>query len=381
MTPTLPAIERRLPVDWADCAWLPDVLIRSVFRGSAGVPPAVFGLRPKTSSAERGDFLLSRSLPATRSAGRRPVRPGRSRSPFLPESKPGRIASANRPSYPSAACRRSFMKNPSLCSRRFASGFTLVELLVVIAIIAILASLLLPVLAAVKKKAQVKAAQMQITSISGAIQSYESDYSQFPVSSLAIQAAADSTKAGAPNDFTYGTYRLPNVKTAGGGNMAILAVDVNGLKLAYETNNSEVMSILLDMTNFPNTGAQTPNYSHVKNPKRNHYLNANMVADTNLAGVGPDLVYRDFWHNPYIISMDLNSDGRTRDAFYALTAVSQQSGASGYNGLSATTVGGQTVFEAPTPVMVWSAGPDQTISTTNTATTGANKDNIISWKQ
>ena len=35
-----------------------------------------------------------------------------------------------------------------------------------------------------------------------------------------------------------------------------------------------------------------------------------------------DLVYRDPWGNPYVISMDLNYDEQCQDAFYCLTAVS-----------------------------------------------------------
>ncbi len=39
-------------------------------------------------------------------------------------------------------------------------------------------------------------------------------------------------------------------------------------------------------------------------------------------GVDNDLVYRDPWGNPYIISMDLNYDDQTKDAFYGLDKVS-----------------------------------------------------------
>jgi serpin B len=53
--------------------------------GSAGVPPAVFGLRPKTSFAQNVKFLMRFFLRAGQSAGRRLERPRRSRSPVSGE--------------------------------------------------------------------------------------------------------------------------------------------------------------------------------------------------------------------------------------------------------------------------------------------------------
>jgi hypothetical protein len=82
--------------------------------------------------------------------------------------------------------------------------------------------------------------------------------------------------------------------------------------------------------------------------------------------------------------MDLNSDGRARDSFYGGSVSQPLAGTSGITGLSTTTTsaGGITVYEAPSDVMVWSPGPDGMISTAvSSAATGANKDNIISWKQ
>jgi hypothetical protein len=94
--------------------------------------------------------------------------------------------------------------------------------------------------------------------------------------------------------------------------------------------------------------------------------------------VGPDLVYRDPWGNPYVISMDLNYDEQCKDAFYCLDKVSH----GGLNGLvnpdgpSATT--GNWQYHGK--VMVWSAGPDGKIDPNSAATIGANKDNILSWQ-
>src|SRR5260221_5456 len=89
-----------------------------------------------------------------------------------------------------------------------------------------------------------------------------------------------------------------------------------------------------------------------------------MVSDTASPGVGGDLVYRDPWGNPYIITLDLNYDEKARDAFYCRPTVSQDSSSAqnpkpGLNGLipKSTSVG--LVYEANTPVLVWSLGPDK----------------------
>ena len=86
------------------------------------------------------------------------------------------------------------------------------------------------------------------------------------------------------------------------------------------------MAVLMDMEHWPAMPLTqyTIDQGHVKNPQRTHYLNATQVTATNLAGVGPDGVYRDPWGNPYVITIDLNYDGKARDAFYRLKAVSQQ---------------------------------------------------------
>jgi len=249
-------------------------------------------------------------------------------------------------------------------------AFTIVELLVVIAIIAILAALLLPALAAAKRAAQKKQAALEIGQIVGAIQQYDSVYGRFPVSSDAQAAAAKGN-----GDFTYGAvFQTP----AGPASPCYL------LNTTYAMSNCEVIAILLNFTNYPNNHSQfTANTNYQKNPQQTVFLNAKMTDDPTLPGVGPDLVYRDPWGNPYVISLDLNYDEQCQDAFYSLTAVSSTSPpsnpTSGINGL-VNPDGTANNYRYHGKVMVWSAGPDKMIDTGSPANSGANKDNIISWQ-
>ena len=135
----------------------------------------------------------------------------------------------------------------------------------------------------------------------------------------------------------------------------------------------------MDITNYP-TGGPTANMNHSKNTQQRVFLPATMVSDATLPGVGPDLVYRDPWGTPYIITLDLSYDERCRDEFYRRATVSGPGGTNanpGFNGL-VNPDGTPDNFLFHGKVMVWSAGPDKAIAL-NAANQGANKDNILSW--
>jgi len=260
-------------------------------------------------------------------------------------------------------------------SRRHRAGFTLIELLVVIAIIGILAALLLPVLSHVTTTAKKTKAKLEANDIATAIQGYDSVYGRFPVSAAAqTQAGINANAMKDPNgDFTYGgTFQTETGSPQIGTRVAALGGSI--------LTNAEVIAILMDITNYPG-GGPTINMNYVKNPQQRAFLNAHMSGDTSSPGVGTDLVYRDPWGNPYLISMDLNYDGMCQDSVYCKQIVSMQSVTVGWNGLvGSDNPNNPNSFQYHGTVMVWSAGPDGKIGVGTAANQGFNRDNILSWK-
>ncbi len=217
-------------------------------------------------------------------------------------------------------------------------------------------------------------ARTEIQAIVTAIEAYDQAYGRFPVSHAA-QNAATAAQNG-DNDFTYG------------GNF-------NGVKVGTLMpggtilTNNEVIAILMDYTTYPGTAIPTINTNHQSNPQQTKFLNATPVnwksgdAGPAQPGVGTDLVYRDPWGDPYVISMDLNYDDQCEDAFYRLYAVSHQNNGIGFNGLVNSQINipnHQDHFQYHGKVMVWSAGPNKKIDPNDPATDSENRDNILSWQ-
>ncbi len=228
-------------------------------------------------------------------------------------------------------------------------GFTLVEMLVVIAIIGILAALLLPALASAKQSARRKVAKVEITMLAGAIKQYEADYHRMPGSKEMEQCAANNP--GCP-DFTYGTTN-PDGSVLDPSLRAITSYGSPD----YQASNAELMAILARFTPTPALEA----LSTARNPRSTQYFGPKIAAGVGAPGLGPDGVLRDPWGSPYIISMDINDDGKTLDGFYGLLR-------KGGSGLAP---------ELNVTVMIWSLGPDKSIDPDTTG--GVNRDNVLSW--
>jgi prepilin-type N-terminal cleavage/methylation domain-containing protein len=285
-------------------------------------------------------------------------------------------------------------------------GFSLVELLVVVAIIAVLAGMLVPALGKAKTNSMIATAKTEMTALKGAIQLYYNDYSRYPSSQFAADATAGEVTAPAGNgcvDFTFGTWTNAigaNGAVVATGKMTSLVGNLPDIRNNYNANgtagyqaaNSELMAILMNTEKFRN-GILTCNQGFARNPKKNQYINPAVAKDNASAGVGTDGVYRDPWANPYIVTIDMNYDKRTRDGMYRTFTVSGNAAAptatEGFFGLTRNLAPGvvgaasgvtANLFEASSDVMVWSFGPDAAASTSVKSNTGVNQDNIINWQ-
>lgn len=236
------------------------------------------------------------------------------------------------------------MKNKT--SRHQVKGFTLIELLVVIGIIGALAALLLPTFARAKQSAKKKVARMDLAQITTAVRQYVQEYQRMPISKMAAASLTPSCP-----DFTFGT-QWPD-----GTFLNTNKIISTGNNKSYQNCNEELMAILCNLD-------QAPNPNHAYNPRLIPFLQPRLAPSAQRPGLGSDGVLRDPWGAPYIVTLDMNADGKCQDGFYyPLTKPTKPLFVNDW-------------------IMAWSFGPDGTAKLDPAVGPkgGENKDNILSWE-
>jgi hypothetical protein len=110
--------------------------------------------------------------------------------------------------------------------------------------------------------------------------------------------------------------------------------------------------------------------SQIYNPRNIKYFNPSKVTQSTTApGIGSDDVFRDPWGSPYIVTLDMNGDGKCYDNIWG--------GKQGIMEASTPSVPG---FYVPGDAMVWSFGHLRGIQLNAPVNTTTNKQLVASWR-
>jgi prepilin-type N-terminal cleavage/methylation domain-containing protein len=279
------------------------------------------------------------------------------------------------------------MKNLKLNQKRY-KGFTLIELLVVVVIIAVLMGMLIPAVMRAKVRARIATARADMSNIKGAILSYQTDYSRFPVPRpLWVRTFSDPTPP--PTALVWADNKNGGDTTFGG---------TSAPGDPPSNPNYGVMRILCSVDDStPPTPTLKVNGNFSRNPKKNKYLDVPSGDDLGDPGLDPVYNFNDPWRGQYIITMDMDGDGDCSDKYYR-EADMNANVVIGLRSRSWTRplLPGSPPGTSPSPpitehaltgsVMIYSRGPDQEAGSKDaagnkiSALEGVNEDNILDWR-